>query len=174
MKNRNDQTTPSEITVEIAEGGYWWIPEARFLSYFLPSIQKPLVSLKVPSEDGFFEGSFKLPGLSPGSYQITVKSGDDIINSHYIRVQNYTKPAYKMTVEADKKAIFLNDTVNFTITPAFFDGTPMPYLDVSYSINGYPFEHISDTVKTGAGGRLTIPFKAVTVTAKHRVNDGFI
>ena len=166
LKNRNDQTTPSEITVEIAEGGYWWIPEARFLSYFLPSIQKPLVSLKVPSEDGFFEGSFKLPGLSPGSYQITVKSGDDIINSHYIRVQNYTKPAYKMTVEADKKAIFLNDTVNFTITPAFFDGTPMPYLDVSYSINGYPFEHISDTVKTGAGGRLTIPFKAVTGDSK--------
>ena len=30
LKNRNDQTTPSEITVEIAEGGYWWIPEARF------------------------------------------------------------------------------------------------------------------------------------------------
>lgn len=162
LKSRNDQTVPSEITVEIAEGSYWWLPEAQILSYFLPSIQKPLVSLKIPVENGFFEGSFKLPELTPGNYQITVKSGDDILNSHYIRVENYVKPAYKMTVDKDKNAIFLNETVNFTVTPAFFDGTPMPYLDVSYSINGHPFRHISNTVKTEADGKITIPFKAST------------
>lgn len=162
LNNRNDNTAPSEITVEIAEGGYWWIYEAKFLSYFLPSIQKPLVSLKVPVENGFFEGNFQLPELSPGNYRITVKYGDNILNSHYIRVQNYIKPAYKMTVEKDKKAIFLNDTVNFTITPAFFDGTPMPFLDVSYNISGYPFGDVSNTVQTGADGKITIPFRAVT------------
>ena len=162
LKNRYDGTTPSEITVEIAEGNYWWVAEARFLSYFLPSIQKPLVSLKVHAENGFFEGSFRLPELSPGNYQITVKSGDDVLNSHYIAVQNYVKPAYKMTVERDKNAIFLNETVNFTITPAFFDGTPMPFLDVSYNIGGYPFGDVSETVKTGADGKLTVPFRSVT------------
>ncbi len=162
LKNRGNGASPSEVTVEIAEGSYWFMPEARFLSYFLPSIQKPLVSMKVPVDNGFFEGSFKLPALSPGSYQITVKSGDDIINSHYIRVENYVKPAYRMSVESDKKAIFLNDTVNFTVTSEFFDGTPVPYLDISYNLYGHPFEHTSGTVSTGPDGKAVIPFKAET------------
>jgi len=162
LKNRNDNTSPSEITVEISEGSYWWMPEARYLNYFLPVIRKPLVSVKVPAENGFFEGSFRLPELEPGGYQITIKSGEDVLNSHYIQVQNYVKPAYKMTVEKDKKAIFLNDTVNFTIIPAFFDGTPMPFLDVSYSLGGYPFKEVSNTVKTGADGKIVIPFTAET------------
>lgn len=162
LKNRHSQTAPSEITVEISEGSYWRVSGAKFLSYFLPSIQKPLVSIKVPVHNSFFEGSFKLPELSPGSYRIVIKSDEGIINSHYITVQNYVKPAYKMTVENDKKAVFLNETVNFTITPAFFDGTPMPYLDVSYNIDGYPFNSMSDTVKTGADGKITIPFRAET------------
>lgn len=162
LKNRYDNTVPSEITVEISEGSLWYSDRAEYLSYFLPGIQKPLLSLKIPAENGFFEGYFRLPDLSPGYYQITVKSGDDVLNVHYISVENYVKPAYKMTVEADKKAIFLNDSVNFTITPSFFDGTPLPFLDVDYRISGYPFNDISETVKTDASGKITIPFKAVT------------
>lgn len=162
LKNRNDNTSPSEVTVEISEGRFWPLPGAKMLSYFLPLIQKPLVSVKVPVDNGFFESSFRLPGLSPGNYQITVKYGDDILNSHYIQVQNYVKPAYKMTVEKDKKAIFLDDTVNFTIIPAFFDGTPMPFLDISYSLGGYPFEEKTGTVRTEADGKIIIPFTAET------------
>lgn len=67
-----------------------------------------------------------------------------------------------MTVEKDKNAIFLGETVNFTITPAFFDGTPLPFLDVSYSLGGYPFENKSATENAGTNGNITIPFKATT------------
>ncbi|NLO40647.1 MAG: alpha-2-macroglobulin, partial [Ruminiclostridium sp.] len=162
LQNRYDGTSPSKVTLEIAQGGYWGIPEARFLSYFLPSIQKPLVTISVSAENGFFDGSFQLPKLSPGGYQITVKLDDTVINSHYITVENYVKPAYKMTVGKDKKAIFLGETVNFTITPAFFDGTPLPFLDVSYNLGGYSFENTSNTVKTGTDGKLTVPFTAKT------------
>ncbi|AGC67529.1 alpha-2-macroglobulin domain protein [Thermoclostridium stercorarium subsp. stercorarium DSM 8532] len=161
LRNRNDNTAPSEVTVEISGGSYWSDYKAGFLYYFLPGIQKPLVSLKVPADNGFFEGSLRLPKLSPGNYQLTVKSGDTVLISHYIKVQDYVKPAYKMTVESDKKAIFLNETVNFTITPSFFDGTPLPFLDVSYRISGYPpFRDIATTVKTSADGKVTVPFKA--------------
>ena len=162
LKNRDDGTYPEKITVEIAEGGYWGIPMASFLRYFLPFIEKPLVSLSISADNGFFEGSFRLPKLSPGGYRISVKVDDEIINSHYISVENYVKPAYKMTVEKDKNAVFLGETVNFAITPAFFDGTPLPSLDVSYSISGYPFSEIYETVKTGPDGKLNIPYTVTT------------
>ena len=102
LKNRYDGTSPEKVTVEIAEGGYWGIPRASILGYFLPFIEKPLISMSISADSGFFEGSFVLPKLSPGSYRISVKVDNEIINSHYINVENYVKPAYKMTVEKDK------------------------------------------------------------------------
>ncbi|HZK26251.1 MAG TPA: alpha-2-macroglobulin family protein, partial [Thermoclostridium sp.] len=162
LKDRTDAPAPEDITVEIAQGNYWGMPGARMLQYFLPSIQKPLVFTKVSTDSGFFEGSFNLPQLSPGGYQITIKSGENIINSHYISVENYVKPAYKMTVEKDKNAIFLDESVNFIVTPAFFDGTPLPFLDVSNNLRGNPFESRNETVNTGASGKIIIPFTATT------------
>lgn len=162
LENRQSGTNPESITVEIAEGSYWRIAEARFLSFFLPSIQKPLVTVTLPADHGFFEGNFQLPELSPGNYQITIKAGDKIVNSHYIQVENYVKPAYRMSIEKDRNAIFLGETVNFTITPAFFDGTPLPSLDVSWNMGGHPFTNTSNTNRTNPEGGLTVPFKAVT------------
>jgi hypothetical protein len=162
LKNRYDGTSPEKVTVEIAEGGYWGIPRASFLGYFLPFIEKPLISMNISADNGFFEGSFFLPKLSPGGYRISVKVDNEIINSHYINVENYVKPAYKMTVEKDKNAVFIGETVNFTITPAFFDGTPLPSLDVTYNVGGHPFGDIYETAKTGADGKLSIPFTVTT------------
>ena len=85
-----------------------------------------------------------------------------IVNSHYITVDNYVKPAYKMMMEKDKNAIFLGETVNFTIIPAFFEGTALPSLDVSYNMGGYPFKEEHNTVKTDANGRLSVSFTAAT------------
>jgi len=166
LKNRSDGTSPEKVTVEIAEGGYWGIARASILGYFLPSIEKPLVSMSITTDNGFFEGSFLLPKLSPGGYRISIKVDGEIVNSHYISVENYVKPAYKMTVEKDKNAVFLGETVNFTITPAFFDGTPLPSLDISYSINGYPFDEIYETVKAGPDGKLSIPYTVKTDNTK--------
>lgn len=171
-KKRNDDTFPESLTVEIAEGSYWGIYSARILNYFLPTIQKPLVTIKIPTEKGFYEGGFQLPSLTPGGYQIIVKYGDDIINSHYINVENYVKPAYKMTVEKDKNAMFLGETVEFTVIPSFFDGTPLPSLDVSFNVGGYSFDNISNTIKTLADGKLTIPFTAETSDEKAQGERG--
>jgi len=166
LQKRGYGTSPKSVKVEISQGGYWGIPEARFLSYYLPSIQKPLVTLDVPAEDGFFEGSFQLPKLDPGGYNITVKVDGQVVNSHYINVENYVKPAYQMTIEKDKEAIFLGETVNFTVIPSFFDGTPLPSLDVTYNIGGYPFREANNTVKTGTNGKLSVPFTPETADEK--------
>ncbi len=166
LQKRGYGTSPKTVTVEIAQGGYWGFPEAMFLRYFLPSIQKPLVTLTIPAENGFFGGSFQLPKLSPGGYNITVKADGQVVNNHYITVENYVKPAYQMTIEKDKEAIFLGETVNFTIIPAFFDGTPLPSLDVSYYIGGYPLKETNNTIKTGSTGKLVVPFKAETTDEK--------
>ncbi len=166
LQKRGYGTSPKKVTVEIAQGGYWGIPEARFLSFYLPSIQKPLVTIDVPVENGFFDSSFQLPKLSPGGYNIIIKADGQVVNNHYITVENYVKPAYKMSIEKDKEAIFLGETVNFTIIPAFFEGTPLPALDVSYNIGGYPLQEAYNTVKTGANGKLVVPFTAQTTDQK--------
>lgn len=166
LQERKNGVSPEKITVEIAQGGFWGIPEARFLGYFLPSIQKPLVTVNVSAQDGFFEGSFQLPKLSPGSYNITIKVGEKVVNNHYISVENYVKPAYQMNLEKDKNAIFLGETVSFTVIPSFFDGTPLPSLEVSYNVGGYPFSESNGTVKTGSDGKLNIPFTPTTDNEK--------
>jgi len=166
LQKRGYGTSPKKVTVEIAQGGYWGIPEARFLSFYLPSIQKPLVTMDVSAENGFFDGSFQLPKLSPGGYNITIKVDDQVVNNHYITIENYVKPAYQMTIEKDKEAIFLGETVNFTITPAFFDGTGLPSLDVSYNIGGYPLKEAYGTARTASNGKLVVPFTAQTSDQK--------
>ena len=100
------------------------------MSFFMPFVSKPLISEKTRVDKGFYEGNFKLPGLEPGSYYITVKYGEKVVSSYYISVDNYIKPAYKIDITSDKKAIFEGETVNFMINTSFFESTPVSNLDV--------------------------------------------
>ena len=61
-------------------------------SFFMPFMSNSLETLTLNTENGFFEGSLKLPDLDPGSYNLQVKDGDKVISSTYFSVENYVNP----------------------------------------------------------------------------------
>lgn len=156
LKSRIDGSTPSRITVDISEGGYFPM-FSRFMQWYLPFITKPLETVTLNTEGGFFDGSIKLPSLDPGSYALTVKSGEQVLSVSYISVENYIKPQYKLEITSDKKAVFTGEKITFTVEAAFFDGTPVANVPIRYNIGGWSRSASGDAV-TDTRGRVTIEY----------------
>lgn len=114
----------------------------------------PLASALLPVRDGTFTGSLSLPGLKPGWYSLQVRHGDDFFTSRGFEVQTYTKPAYKLSVTANKRAVFTGEPVDFTVQASFFEGTPVPNLGLVYSLNWG--EGSQQTVSTDAAGQAVL------------------
>ena len=110
-----------------------------------------------PVRNGAYSGEMKLPNLDPGSYNLTIYSGDVNLGSMCFNVMDYVKPPYKIKVSADKKAAFADDEVTFSAEASFFEGTPVSGLDISYKTDGY--ELITDgnrQGKTDADGKIEV------------------
>ena len=116
------------VTAEITQN-YW---------YFYDYPDKSLVYARqeLPVKDGFYSGEIALPNLAEGRYQLRIKLGDVVLQTRYFQVENYVKPAYKITLEKDKEAIFWNEAINFTTNTQFFEGTPVSNLDFHYAVYG--------------------------------------
>ncbi len=85
-----------------------------------------------PKKDGTFIGEIALKNYKPGYYNLTMTNGDDLITSSYFEIADYTKPAYNLTIESDKKAVFAGENVKLKVTSKFFDGTALPNLKINY------------------------------------------
>ena len=90
----------------------------------------------IPVHYGAYSGEIHLPNLSPGSYELAVFHGDILLSSIFFRVQDYVTPPYRLTVSANKNAIFADEDILFTVRTEFFEGTPVPDLDVFYNFLG--------------------------------------
>ncbi|MDR0273692.1 MAG: hypothetical protein LBI27_10310, partial [Clostridiales bacterium] len=86
--------------------------------------------------DGAYSDEISLPHVDPGSYEIAIYHGDILLNTIYFTVMDYVKPPYQLTVEASRVAIFAGDEITFTASTEFFEGTPVPDLDVSHNVWG--------------------------------------
>lgn len=184
IKNRYAVENITELTIELTQPNYYFPyrgydypmaefktkrkkgerqPYSGFWHYF---DSKPLIVQKIKVENGVFSHSMKLPNLSPGDYNVAVKKGEETISGSYISVQNYVKPAYKLEVETDKKAVFAGEPVKFKLKASFFEGTGVPELDMSYSFYdpGYG-SSVGETVKTDNTGEAE-----VTYTPKYSSN----
>lgn len=99
----------------------------------------------IMSEDYTFTGSLKLPNLSPGNYRILFKMDGEEITSKWFEVQTYTKPAYKIDIEQDKKAVFSGkDEISFNVKASFFEGTPVSSMELSYDSSSGSGKVITD------------------------------
>ena len=101
------------------------------------------VSLK----DGVFEGRMKLPGLSPGYYNITIYSGDTWLGGAYFEVALYQKPAYQLLLTSDQYILWAGEKANVTAKAEYFDGTPLAGLDILLD---------DSSMKTDAGGKAVL------------------
>ncbi len=82
--------------------------------------------------DGTFSGSYKFEEMLPGSYVIAIYDGEKNIGSKAISVRAYTKPTYDIEVTPNKRALFAGEEIKIDIDSYFFDGTPVPYMELNY------------------------------------------
>ena len=95
-------------------------------------------------------GEISFADLKPRLYQLSVKRGDEIIISENVNVETYVKPAYKLTLTADRNAVFAGDTITYKAKAEFFEGTPVANLKLKY--NGYLYNQISGEVQLNQDG----------------------
>lgn len=110
----------------------------------------------IPVQNGTYAGSLSLPNLDAGSYCLTVYAGDIALRSTYLTIQDYEKPAYELTIAADKEAVFAGETVTYTAQASFFEGTPVSELDITYRTSGYGLASSSAQGKTDLNGKLVV------------------
>ncbi|MDA1060661.1 MAG: polymorphic toxin-type HINT domain-containing protein, partial [bacterium] len=106
------------------------------------------IPIKLES-DGTFLGELDINSFSPGYYNLYVYSGDKQVAYAGIQVSDYIKPAYDFSVEANKKAVFFDEEIAFTVKSNYFDGTPVPNLEFQYDEDYSYKSHLSKTDKDG-------------------------
>ena len=124
IKNRYDNEQIDYLTVELYQNYYY-------------RNSTPIIKQNLDVNNSFFEGSIKLPELPEGYYYITLKYGDKVLINQYVKIENYTKPSYKLEITKDKNAIFVDEEANFNIKAAFFEGTGVSNVNITYDVNNY-------------------------------------
>jgi hypothetical protein len=125
FKPRNDEAGETQATLDLISYRYY---------YSDIDTAYPLTSQDVViSPDGTFTGSLKIDNFNPGSYEVRLKIGDQVMLSTYLQIMDYTKPSYTIDIDPDKKYMYAWDTVNFDISASFFEGTPASGLKLGYT-----------------------------------------
>jgi hypothetical protein len=99
---------------------------------------------------GTFIGRLTFQGASPGSYNLRARVGERTIASTYVEVQDFIKPAYKIDLHPAHSAIFAGESVEVGVTASFFEGSPVPGLELKYEGDA------SGSLETDARGQATI------------------
>lgn len=152
---------PSEYEVSsIGRGNYWYSfttdrpvykpnDKIKFWGFIQPKndrVTTDHLSLQIVNEDAVvaekaldlspnhtFIGEFELKNLRPTYYDFRLMQGEKMISQEYFEIQNYQKPAYQIDVKSQKSAVFAGEQMDFEVQTSFFDGTPLPHLDLTYN-----------------------------------------
>lgn len=84
------------------------------------------------NENGIITDELKLENYNTGSYTLNLKLKDEVITATTFTIEDYTKPTYKIDLEASKRAVFAGEKVTFKGKTSFYDGTPIPNLNLTY------------------------------------------
>jgi hypothetical protein len=126
VQNRRQEEEISHVTAVLTEHSWWHTPKSDTLH-----------RQNVPVAYGAYWGEVNLPHLEPGSYELAIYHGDIRLSSMFFRVEDYVTPPYRLTVSPSHNAVFAGEEVTFTARTEFFEGTPVPDLDLSYSLWGW-------------------------------------
>lgn len=147
-KLRDDFEPGQTLTVRLSGGNY-------YDSSYRPSL---LAETSVQVSDlGTVEGALSFEGAAPGGYQLSIDAGDETIASTYVQVENFIKPAYKIDVVPSRNALFAGENVSVDVSTEFFDGSPVPFVDLAYSP---PDGGEQGTITTDADGAASMSYVA--------------
>lgn len=100
-------------------------------------------------------GDISFSNLKPGLYYLSIKRGNEVVDRQVVTVDSYIKPAYTITAEPTKNAIFAGEELTFKVKAKFFDGTPVANTKLTY--NGYgPADNYNDQITLDKNGEATI------------------
>ena len=163
IQNRRQHEEIRHLTVEISEHAWW-------SSRWPAPAQDTLLRQSLAVENGSFSGEIRLPHLSPGFYELVIFHGDMVLRSTFFSVMDFVKPPYQLEVSVDKLAVFAGDEIKFRASVAFFEGTPVPDLSISYSSWGWELQTLRGrSVTTDENGLIEI---SVTPTASTAAAQG--
>ncbi len=149
----NKKLESKEVSVELYAGNYWWYGPGKE--------DKPLAKAKAEVQSsGTYSGTLDFAGLAAGDYTLIAKVGDESVSQTNIRAFTYSKPAYQISVEADKDAHYTDEQIVYKVKANFYDGTPVRNLSLKYS--GYWDSTIEGIVTTNDKGegevKVTLPY----------------
>ena len=99
--------------------------------------------------DGTFSGSLSYEQVASSQYGISARmllpppyledsSGNPVTTHHidtiWVDIKDFVTPAYTISSSVDKPIYRSGDTVSITITPTFYDGTPLPDYPIEFSV----------------------------------------
>jgi hypothetical protein len=142
-RERNGSDTGEEMTVRLTMNDWYDY-------YYEPIV---ISETKAQIKNGSIVGKMDLQNLTPGYYSMEFMLGDKVVSTQYITIQSYTKPAYDIEVAPEKYAVFAGEDIVLNVKAKFFEGTPVPGLELSYMADG---DSSSNTVTTDGFGNAQV------------------
>ncbi|MBD3311555.1 MAG: hypothetical protein GF349_03600 [Candidatus Magasanikbacteria bacterium] len=124
-----------------------------YFNYYHETAVLEEVSIEL-DPNGAFSAEFNLEDLKSGYYHVELFVDGEFVTRDFINVQDYIKPEYQIELTPEKYAVYAGEDINLDAETNFFEGTPVPYLDLS--VDG-------QQVTTDSQGRV----KTVINTSEH-------
>ncbi len=136
VKERSTKSAPrEEIKITLYKEGY--------VDYYYQPIRIMEQKVELTSL-ATFQGEFKYYNLQPDYYTLELKVGNYIIETKYINIQPYVKPAYEIKLVPERTVAYAGDNIKLVASASFFDGTPVPNLKLNYRFPSGETEVITD------------------------------
>lgn len=141
---RRDNPKPSEkLKLDLVQRNY----EGRYSTEILKSVEL------TTTVTGTFIGSLELKDVPTTGYpELALTADGEWVTSKSFSVDTYKKPPYQITVQPDRYAVITGETVNYAVTTAFFDGTPVAHVGLRLEQN---YGAAKPDVVTDAEGKVT-------------------
>lgn len=121
IKNRSNKNITDDVTVTLYKEGY--------MDYYYKPVKIIEQTVELSDFDTFL-GEINLKNLRPDYYTLEMKIGEEVIRRKYVHINPYTKPAYELSITPDHKYAFAGTDINLKIKASFFEGTPVPGLEL--------------------------------------------
>jgi len=144
LKDREEKKIDEKVTVSLYKQGY--------VDYYYRPVKVYEEEVSV-SDIGSYSGEIEIKNLKPDYYTLELSINGEVLRTKYLSINPYVKPAYSLSLVPDKKHAYVGDQVNFKVTASFFEGTPVPDLDLIFtSPTG------KEKVKTDENGEVDLTF----------------
>jgi hypothetical protein len=158
VKGREDDLKNDKVKVSLSGGGFY------YYDYWGGD---SLVSTNaIVSGFDTVKGSLEFEGIDPGFYTLQVEKDDEIISTSSLQIVDFETPAYQLTVTPNKDSMFAGDTVQIEVEASFFDGTPVPNLEVFYNdyIGGNYYNNEEKSLLLDENGKAIVSIQAYAST----------